>query len=196
MITDSENNMMNKIFSLHWIGEGRFLLFVLLFLNLQMGQAVGRSGETVSSDFPEQTKIFILDDAVVSGMEQIYVSGSEKEKIEKKSKKKTSVTRNRKKLQKEQPVSSAVHRTNKTVPIFWRHTTSDTSLLESTGITKQLMTPVQYRIKFFLLQPENIILILTYLLSILLIPIYRNYWFSNLHFYRNFNRPPPSSFPI
>ena len=187
---------MNKIFSLHWIGEGRFILFLLLFLNLQMGQAVGRSGETVSSDLPEQTTIFILDDAVVSGMEQIYVSGSEKEKIEKKSKKKTSVTRNRKKLQKEQPVSSAIRHTNKTVPIFWQHTTSDTSLLESTGITKQLMTPVQYRIKFFLLQPENIILILTYLLSILLIPIYRNYWFSNLRFYRNFNRPPPSSFPI
>jgi hypothetical protein len=195
MITDSENNMMNKIFSLPWIGERRFLLFLLLLVNLQMGQAMGTE-ETVSSDFPEQTTIFILDDAVVSGMEHIYISGSEKQKSEKKSKKKTSVTRNRKKLQKEQPVSSAAQHINKTVAIFWRNTASDTSLLESTGIAKQVVAPVQYRIKFFLLQPENDILILTYLLSILLIPIYRNYWFSNLRFYRNFNRPPPSSFPI
>jgi hypothetical protein len=76
MITDSENNMMNKIFSLPWIGERRFLLFLLLLVNLQMGQAMGTE-ETVSSDFPEQTTIFILDDAVVSGMEHIYISGSE-----------------------------------------------------------------------------------------------------------------------
>lgn len=190
MLTDSENNMMNQLFSLHSIGERRFFLLVLLLANFQIIQAVCRHDNVPSSDTsPSPTTVFISKGTLVSGIERIYIH--QYEKVKKKSKRKISPAIYKRKHKKEQNLSQGVESSNRTVSIFIRDTTSEKYLLALSDNYKQIVIPSQHTIKFLLLGSENKISVLIHMLDIFQKKIYKNHGFSSLRFCQNFKRPPP-----
>lgn len=192
MLTDSENNMMNQHFSLHSFGGRRFFLLILLLVNLQIVQAVCIHNEAPSSDLsPSSTLLFISEGTIVSGIEQIYVPQPKKEETKKNFKRKNSPESNKRKPKKEQPLSQSVKNSNKTVSIFIRNTPSEKSLLAISDNDKQIVRPNQHTMKFLLFESENKTTVLLHLLDISLKKTHKDQWFSNLRFFRNFNRPPP-----
>ncbi|MCQ9634231.1 hypothetical protein MP477_04600 [Chryseobacterium sp. WG23] len=192
MTTDSENNMMNQLFSLHSIGGGRFFLFILLILNFQIVQAVHKDSEDYSSDAPSSSDIlFISEGTVVSGKEQVYIDQPAKEKVKKKYKRKSVSISGKKKQNKEENLSQPVKSSNKTILSFSRDTQSEKSLIAGSDNEKQIIRPSQHIMKFHLLGSENSMILQIYLLDRFLKTIYRNHGLSNVRFLKNFNRPPP-----
>ncbi|UHO39871.1 hypothetical protein H5J24_07485 [Chryseobacterium capnotolerans] len=199
MKTDSENNMMNQLFSLHSFGGRRFFLFVLLLINFQIIQAVCNHGESPSLEAPNiSTAIVISEGTIVSGMEQIYVSHPKKEKIKKVFKRKSTFISSKRKQKKEVNLSQPIKNSHKTILIFSRDSQSEKSLLALSENEKQIIRP-QHMMKFLLLKPESKTSVLFHLLDIYLNKIHKNHGFSHLSFSQNFNRPPPqihSIFPL
>lgn len=190
MLTDSENNMMNPLFSLQSIGERRFFFLVLLLANFQIIQAVCRHDNIPSSDTSSSpASLFTSKGAIVSGMDQIYVHQSEK--VKRKFKRKISPKPYKRKHKKEQKRSQSDKNNNITVSIFIRNTTSEKYLLALSDNHKKIVIPSQPTIKSFLLGSENKISVLTHLLVIFQKKIYKNHGFSSLRFCQNFKRPPP-----
>lgn len=185
MLTDSENNMMNKFFSLHSIGGGRFFLLLLLWGSLQMIQAAGRHSEIPSSP------LLISEGAIVSGKEQIYVSHHKKEKAKVSKSKKTPISGKRK-GKKAHTLSQNVETTHTTTPIFIQNTTSGQSLLTASDNDRLSIRPNQNTSIFLLPRSENEETILINLPDILLKKNYKSHQLSSLRFFRNFKRPPPS----
>ena len=194
MITDSENNMMNKLFSLHSIGEGRFLLLILLLANFQIMQAVCRH-DALSPDIAIPSAVlFISEGTVISGVEKIYVTPPAKEKVQKKFKRKNSVIPAKRKQKTEENLSKPIKSSHKTGLIFSinNQNQSGKSLLAVSNSEKQIVIPNQHTIKFLLLEGGKKIPIPSYLLNIFLKKVYKNHELSSLRFFKNFNRPPPS----
>ncbi|MBP2619680.1 hypothetical protein [Chryseobacterium jejuense] len=192
MIADSENNMMNQHFSLHLFGGRRFFLLILLLMNFQIVQAVCQHREVPSSEpSPSSPALFISEGTIVSGMEQIYDPSSKKEKIKKAFKRKNVTASNKRKQKKEKIFSQRVENSPKAVSIFIRNTPSEKSLLAISDHDKQIVRPNQHTMKFLLLGSENKTPVLVHLLDIFLKKTHKDQWFSNLKFFRNFNRPPP-----
>lgn len=192
MKTDSENNMMNQLFSLHSIGGGRFFLLLLLFINFQITQAVSRHDDATSSDSstPSAT-LFISEGTVISGMEKVYIPQPKKEKARKKAKRKESSISVKGKQKKNENLSQPVRNSNRNVLIFSSNNQSDTSLLSVSDSDKQIVMPNQQTMKFLLPDTENKIPAFIHLLDIFLKKAYHDQSFSNLSLFRNFNRPPP-----
>lgn len=192
MKTDSENNMMNQLFSLHSIGGGRFLLLLLLLVHLQMARAVCRHDDVTSSDgsTPSAT-LFISEGTVISGMEKIYIPQPKKEKIRKKSKRKGSSISGKAKQKKKENLSQPVKHSNRNVLTFKNDNQSDQSLLSISDSDKQIVIPNQHTMKFLMPDAENKIPALVHLLDIFLKKVYPDQWFSDLNLFRHFNRPPP-----
>lgn len=192
MTTDSENNMMNKLFSLHSIGGGRFFLFILLILNFQIVQAVCKDSEDYSSDAPSSSAIlFISEGTIVSGKEQVYIDQPAKEKVKKRYKRKSVSISGKKEENKEESLSQPLKSSNTALLIFSRGTQSEKSLMAGSDNEKQIIRPSQHIMKFLLLGSENNMILQLYLLDRFLKTIYRNHDLSNLRFLKNFNRPPP-----
>ncbi|WP_153391654.1 hypothetical protein [Chryseobacterium vaccae] len=191
MKTDSENNVMNKLFSLHFFEGGRFFFLLLLFVNFQITQAGCRNNESASSDMatPSNT-LFISEGTVVSGMEKIHVLQPAKEKGKKKAKRKNSLISNKKKQKKKENLSQPVENGNNTVLTFSRDHQSEKSLLSVSDSDNPIVRP-QHMMKFYILRPENKILSLLCLKDIYFKNIHKSHWFSALTFFQNFNRPPP-----
>jgi hypothetical protein len=194
MKTDSENNMMNKLFSLHFFEGGRFFFLLLLFVNFQITQAGCRNNDSASSDTatPSNT-LFISEGTVVSGMEKIHVLQPAKEKVKKKAKRKNSLISNKKKQKKKENLSQPVKNGNNTVLTFSRDHQSEKSLLSRSDSDNPIVRP-QHMMKFYVLKPENKISFSLCLQDIYLNKIHKNHWFSALIFFQNFNRPPPQAF--
>ncbi|AZA77181.1 hypothetical protein EG347_06525 [Chryseobacterium sp. G0186] len=190
MTTDSENNMMNQLFSLHLFGGRRFFLFILLLVNFQIVQGISRHSEAPSSDSsPSSSTLFISEGTIVSGAERIYISHPKKEKIKKASKRKNVFISSKRKQKKEENLSQSLKNNNKTVLIFSRDTQSEKALLSASNNNKQIVSP--HMMKFILLRSESQSSVLLCLLDIYLKKIHKSDWFSNLRFFQNFNRPPP-----
>ncbi|MDH6253414.1 hypothetical protein M2347_003141 [Chryseobacterium sp. H1D6B] len=190
MITDSENNMMNQTFSLHTLGGRRFFLFILLLINFQIIQAVCIHNEAPLSD-STSTFIVVSEGTIISGMEQVHVSQPKKEKIEKTFKRKNFTASNKRNQKKEKIFPQRVENSPKAVPIFIRNTPSEKSLLAISDHDKQIVSPNQHTLKYLLFGSENKTPVLVHLLDIFLKKTHKDQWFSNLTFFRNFNRPPP-----
>jgi len=185
---------MNKLFSLHSIGEGRFLLLILLLANYQMMQAVCRHDALSPDIATPSTVLFISEGTVISGVEKIHVINPAKEEVQKKSKRKNSVISNKRKQKTKDNLSKPVKSSNKAVLIFSinNQNQSGKSLLAVSNSKKQIVIPNQHTIKFLLFEGERKIPIPSYLLDIFLKKVYKNHGFSSLRFFKNFNRPPPS----
>lgn len=192
MTTDSENNMMNQIFSLHSLGGRRFFLFILLLINFQIIQAVCIRNEAPSSDtLHASTAIVVSEGTIVSGMERIYVSHPKKDKIKKILKRKNTLVSNKRKYKKRQAISQIVKNSNRSTLIFSGNTQSEKSLLAVSDNDKQIIRPNQRTMKFLFFGSENRMPILIHLPDTFLKKNYKNRGVSNLEFFRNFNRPPP-----
>lgn len=192
MTTDSENNMMNQLFSLHSFGGRRFFLLLLLLANFQIVHGICKPNEASSSDTsPSSTTLFISEGTIVSGMEQVYIPNSKKEKIKKVSKIKSSFVSHKRKFKKEQGFSQSTKNSNRSSFIFSRNTQSEKSLLAGSDNDQQIIRPNQHTKKFFLADSENKMPILSDLLDIFQKKIYKSHWVSHLKFFRNFKRPPP-----
>ncbi len=192
MKTDSENNMMNQLFSLHSIGGGRFLLLLLLLVHLQMAQAVCRYDDTSSSDAATPSAaLFISEGTVVSGIEKISVIPTAKEKVKKKHRRKGSSISGKAKQKKKENFSQPVKHSNRNVLTFKNDNQSDQSLLSISDSDKQIVIPNQHTMKFLMPDAENKIPALVHLLDIFLKKVYPDQWFSDLNLFRHFNRPPP-----
>ncbi|UCA61200.1 hypothetical protein KB553_06625 [Chryseobacterium rhizoplanae] len=195
MKTDSENNMMNQLFSLHSIGGGRFSLLLLLLFNFQMIQAVCRNDETPSSDMATpSTPLFISEGTLVSGIEKISISHPAKEKIKKKLKRKDSLVPGKRKQKKKENISQPVKGHNKTELAFNIDNQSEKSLLAISDSDMQIVRPSQNTMKFLLSWIENKQLTTIHLLDIFLRKDYKSHFLSHLVFFQNFNRPPPSCY--
>ncbi|REC63773.1 hypothetical protein DRF65_03430 [Chryseobacterium pennae] len=193
MKTDSENNMMNKFFSLHFIGGGRFLFLLMLLVNFQMTQSICRQDDSTSPDAATpSTTLFISEGTAISGMEQVHISQPKKEKTKKISKRKNTFISSKRKQEKEKNISPPVKSSNKTVLIFSRDPQSEGSLLIASENKKQIIRP-QHMMKFLLLKPESKTPVLHHLLDIYLNKPYKSRRFSYLSLSRNFNRPPPQA---
>ncbi|WP_284461360.1 hypothetical protein [Chryseobacterium sp.] len=180
--------MMNKLFSLHSIGGGRFFLLILLLINLQIVQAACKHSDVPLSD---ASPLFIADGTVISGVEKVYIHHLTKEKVKRKVKKKNSPLSNKRKYKKEQKLSQTVENSNTNVSIFIGNTTSDKSLLAASDTDKQIIRPTQHMIKFILFGSNYKAFAVGYLLDIFLKRPHTDQWFSNPCLLRNFNRPPP-----
>lgn len=193
MKTDSENNMMNQLFSPHSFGGKKFFLLILLFINFQIAQAVCKYDEIPSTEVSSSsTALFISEGTSVSGMEQIHISYPKKEKIKKASKRKNTFISSKRKQGKEKKISKPVKNSNKTVLIFNRDPQSEGSLLAASENGKQIIRP-QHMMKFLMLKPESKTPVLLHLLDIYLNKCYKSKKLSPLSFSQNFNRPPPHS---
>ncbi|MDV7695487.1 hypothetical protein N6B72_01020 [Chryseobacterium soli] len=124
-------------------------------------------------------------------MEQVHVSQPKKEKIEKTFKRKNLTASNKRNQKKEKIFSQRVENSPKAVSIFIRNTPSEKSLLAISDHDKQIVSPNQHTMKFLLFGSENKTPALVHLLDIFLKKVHKDQWFSNLKFFRNFNRPPP-----
>ena len=192
MKTDSENNMMNQLFSLHSIGGGRFLLLLLLLVHLQMAQAVCRYDDTSSSDAATPSAaLFISEGTVVSGIEKISVIPTAKEKVKKKHRRKETSISGKAKQKNKENLSQPVKHSNRNVLTFNNDNQSDQSLLSISDSDKQIVMPNQHTMKFLMPDAENKIPALVHLLDIFLKKVYSDQWFSDLNLFRHFNRPPP-----
>ncbi|MFP3835613.1 hypothetical protein [Chryseobacterium sp. SIMBA_028] len=148
MLTDSENNMMNQLFSLHSIGGRRFFLLILLLAHFQTIQAACRHDHLSSSDSSHSpTTLFISKGTIVSGRERIHVHQSEK--VKKKIKRKVLSAPYERKNKKEQNLSQRIKSSNKTASIFIRNTTSEKYLLALTDNHKQIVMPVNRQQKVY-----------------------------------------------
>lgn len=182
---------MNKFFSLHSIGGGRFFLLILLLGNLQIIQAICKSVDQPLRNMSNPSPaLFISDGTMISGMEQVHIFQPKKAKTKKTSKRKNTFISSKKKQEKEKSISSTVKNSNKTLLIFSRDTQSEGSLLIASENKKQIIRP-QHMMKFLLLKPESKTPVLHYLLDIYFNKLYKSYRFSNESLSRNFNRPPP-----
>ena len=186
MKTDSENNMMNKLFSLHSFGGKKFFLFILLFINIQIVQA--GSADTSSSS----TALFVSEGTLVSGMDQVHISQPKKEKTKKTFKRKNTFISSKRKQGKEKKISQPVKNSHKTVLIFSRDPQSEGSLLAASENEKQIIRP-QHMMKFLMLKPESKTPVLHHLLDIYLNKSYKSKKLCDLSFSQNFNRPPPQT---
>lgn len=192
MLTDSENNMMSPTFSFHSFGGRRFLLLIVLFLNLQIIQAVCRHTHVLSSDIPPSTnKLVISEGTFVSGMEHIYIPHQKKERKKKIFKGKNRFISYKRKRKKGNNFSQSIKTDNKTASIFIGNTTSEKSLLLASHTHQQIIIPNQNTIPFLLFWAENRPFVLSHLLDGFLKKTYRDGWFSDLKFFRKFSRPPP-----
>lgn len=193
MTTDSENNMMNQLFSLHSIGGGRFFLLILLLVNFQIMQAVCRHNDALPSDIATpSTALFISEGTVISGVEKIYIAHPAKEKVKKKSKRKDSLISVKRKQKKKENLSRPVKSSNKAALAFSRDHQSEKSLLAVSDCDKQIVRPNQHTMKFLLFEGEKKIPTPSQLLDIFLKKIYKSHGLSSLRFFTNFKRPPPS----
>lgn len=191
MITDSENNMMKQLFSLHSPGGRRFFLFILLFINFQIIQAVDRQDEAPSPDAASTSTIIVVSEGtVVSGIEQIYVS-QPKEKKEKIPKRKNILVSSKRKYKKRKDFSQIVKNINKSPIVFSNNTQSEKFLLTGSDNNTQIVRPNQQTLKFLIFESENRIPVRVCLLDVFLKKIYKNRGSSDLKPVRYFNRPPP-----
>ncbi|MET3530627.1 hypothetical protein ABID31_001926 [Chryseobacterium flavum] len=182
--------MMNQLFSLHYIGGGRFFLLVLLLINFQIIQAVCRHDESTLSETTPSTTLFISEGTTISGIEKIYVPA--KEKIKKKPKRKESFKSGKGKQKKKENISQPVKSRSKTVLIFSRDNQSEKSLLAVSDSDRQSVRPSQHTMKFFLFWNENEQPASSHQLKPFLKKAYKKHLLSHLIFFQNFNRPPPS----
>lgn len=193
MKTDSENNMMNKLFSLHFFEGRRFFFLLLLFVNFQITQAGCRNDDSQSDIATPSNTLFISEGTLVSGMEKIHVFQPAKESLKKKSKRKNSLISNKKKQKKKEKLFQPIKNRKNTVLIFSRDHKSEKYLLSMSDSDNPIVRP-QHMMKFYVLRPENKISFLLCLQDIYLNKIHKNHWFSALIFFQNFNRPPPQAF--
>lgn len=189
MITDSKNNMMIKIFSLVFLKERRFLLFILLFCTLQTTKGVSACKQETSSGNQGQTDIiFIAEGTVITGIENVNISGIEKKKLYR-FRKKGIIAHSKKKREKKFNISTA-RKSSKADFFFNKAPTSGTFLLICSGMQKQIISPDQNKKE--LIKPENYFPVLICLSDICFKNTYKSHWFCNFNFFRNYQRPPPS----
>lgn len=192
MLTDSENNMMNQLFSLQSFGGRRFFFVILLLVNLQIVQAACRHSEASLSDTPSSsTALFISKGTFVSGKEQVYIPQPKKEKIKKASKKRNSIVPNTKKYRKEKKSTQSIKGNTKISLVFSRDSQSEKSLLSVSDSGKLIVRPNQHTMKFLVLVPENSTPSLIHLLDVFLKKPHRTHGFSRIVFFGSFKRPPP-----
>ncbi|MGH1517952.1 hypothetical protein [Chryseobacterium sp. JK1] len=184
--------MMNPVFSFHSFGGRRFLVLILLLINIHIMQAVCRDNEPLSSSIPSSSAQFVISEGtLISGLEQIQIPNQNKEKIKKTFKRRSRPISCKRKHKKEHHPSEGDESGDKVPSIFIGNTPSGTSLLLASHSNQQLIIPSQHTISYLLLWAESPTIVLHYLLDLLLNKTHKDGWHSYLRFFRKLSRPPP-----